>query len=108
MNGWNVFKELCRFFYRHLQHVVNVFFFPNNFQRLAIKTLAATDFARHVHGWQEVHLNGDQSMAFAVFAAAARRVEAEAPRFVTTETRFFGGSIQITNRTPGAGVGSRV
>src|SRR3546814_8363033 len=57
---------------------------------------------------QEVHLDLDQPVALAHFAAPALDVEAEAPRFVAARAAFGQAGEPVTDLGEGAGVGGGV
>ena len=79
-----------------------------NLQRLAVVALAAADVAGHVDVRQEVHLDLDDAVALAGFAAAALDVEAEAARHVAARPGFLGAGEQLADRREQAAVGRRV
>ena len=59
----------------HRQYVVNVAALVLNLQRLAVIALTVANVARHVDVGQEVHLDLDQPITLAGFAAPALDVE---------------------------------
>jgi hypothetical protein len=72
-------EELHRVLDRHVEHVGNRVALELHFERFAVVALAAAFLARHVDVGQEVHLDLDQAIALAGFAAPALDVEAEPP-----------------------------
>ena len=101
-------EQLQRVLDRHLQHVVDAVALVEDLQRLAVVALAVADVAGHVHVGQEVHLDLDQAVALAGFAAAAAHVEAEAARRVAARARFRHLREQLAQRREQAGVGRRI
>ncbi len=101
-------EQLQRILDGHFQHVVDVEALVEDLQRFAVVALAVADVAGHVHVRQEVHLDLDQAVALAGFAAAAAYVEAEAARRIAARTRFRYLRVQFAQRREQAGVGGRV
>ena len=83
-----VFKENERLVHRHFQHVGDILALIRNLQRLAAVAFAAADLAGHVNIGQEVHLDLQDTVARAGFAAAALDVKAEAILFIAARLRF--------------------
>ena len=73
-------KEFVALLDRHFEHLGNVLALVLNLQRFAVITLAVADITRNVDVWQEMHLDLDQAVALAGFAATALDVEREPPR----------------------------
>ncbi len=63
------------------------------------------DIAGHVHVGQEVHLDLDQPVALAGFAATAADVEGKTPRPVAAGARLRHAGKELTDRREHAGVG---
>ena len=88
LDFWQTAKELERFFHGHFEHLRDVAAVILDFERLAIETTAATSFATHKRGRQEIHLQLDVAGAFTFRATALRAVEREPARAVTAQPRF--------------------
>ena len=101
-------EELGRLVDAHLEHVGDRLALVLHLERLRVVALALADFARHVDVGQEVHLDLDDAVALARFAAAALDVEREAPRRVAAHLRFGRQREQLANQVERAGVGRRV
>ena len=97
-------KKRERLVDRHLEHVGDVFSLVGDLERLAIVAFALADFADRVGVGQEMHLDLDQAVALAIFAAAAFDVETETPRAVTANARSRQLAEQIADRRERAGV----
>src|SRR5215475_14011426 len=76
-NAWNISKETRRFVHRQIEHIGDVLSFVSNLQRLTIVASPVTHFALDVNIRQKMHLDLDQSAAFAIFAATAFDVKTE-------------------------------
>ena len=94
-------KHLHRVLHRHVEHVGDGKALPFYLQCFAVVAFAIAFLARHIDVGQEVHLNLDQAIAAARFAAAALDVERKTPRLVPTRGAF--GQL----REPVADVGER-
>ncbi|CAI08311.1 hypothetical protein ebB134 [Aromatoleum aromaticum EbN1] len=105
---WNGAEELQRVFDRHVEHFEDRLALVADFQRLTVVALAVADVARHVHVGQEVHLDLDQPVALAGFAAPALDVEREAPRPVAARTRFGHAGKKFAHGGQQAGVRRRI
>src|SRR5690606_25137292 len=92
----------------HLEDLVDVLALVTNLQRLAVVALAAADVAGDVDIREEVHLDLDDAIALAGFAAAALDIEAEAPGHVAARAGFLGAGEQFADRREQSTVGSRV
>src|SRR3546814_8510102 len=77
-------------------------------ERLAIVALALADIALDVDVGEEVHLDLDQAVAGARFAAAALDVEREAAGLVAARLAFGLPREPIADLGEGAGIGRRV
>src|SRR3546814_14813131 len=77
-------------------------------ERLAIVALALADIALDVDVGEEVHLDLDQAVAGARFAAAALDVEREAAGLVAARLAFGQPREPIADLGEGAGIGRRV
>ena len=73
-----VFKEAQRLLHGHLQHLVDVLALVAHIKGFAVVARTLAHVARHVDVRKEVHLDLEQTIAAAGFAAAALDVEAEA------------------------------
>ena len=82
-----------------------------NLQGLAVVARAAADLALHIDIRQELHLDFDEALPFAVFAAAAADIEAEAAGFIAADLAFgqFGKEMAdvVEHFGIGAGVAAR-
>src|SRR5207244_3461198 len=98
-------EKTRRFIDGQIENVGNVSAFIGDLERLAIIAFTAAYFAFDVNVRQKVHLNFDQPAAFAIFAAAAFNIEAEASCVVTAHSR--GGKLteQFADRRECTGVG---
>src|SRR5690606_10217293 len=79
-NGRYRLEEGERLLDRHLQHLLDAAPLVADLEGLAVVALAMADIAGHVHVGQEVHLDLDQPVALAGFAATAADVEGKTPR----------------------------
>ena len=79
-----------------------------NVEGLAVIALALADIAGDVDIGQEVHLDLDDAIALAGFAASAFDVEGEAPRLVAARFGFRQSGKPVANRGERAGVGGGV
>src|SRR3546814_3607723 len=77
-------------------------------ERLAIVARALADIALDVDVGEEVHLDLDQAVAGARFAAAALDVEREAAGLVAARLAFGQPREPIADLGEGAGIGRRV
>ena len=77
-------------------------------QRLAVVALALADFAGDIDVRQEVHLDLDDAVALAGFAAPALDVEREAARPVAARLGLGQPGEPVADRREGAGIGGRV
>ena len=73
-------------------------------QRLAIESRAVADGAGDFEIGQEVHCDARHALAFALFAAAAFGVEAEAADAVAALARLLGAGEDLADVVPDAGV----
>src|SRR5262245_41127132 len=75
-------EELRSFIDRHIEDVGDALTFEQDFQRLAVITLALAGVASDVDVRQEVHLDLDQAVTLAGLATAALDVERETARLI--------------------------
>ena len=73
-------NRLGRLFHRHVEHVGDRLVPVTHLQRLAVVAFALADVAGDIDVGQKVHLDLDDAVALAGFAAAALDVEREPPR----------------------------
>jgi len=92
----------------HLEDVGDVEAFVGDFERLAIEATATARLAGHIDRRQEIHLDLDHAIAFAVFATPALHVEAEPARPVTAHAGRRQLREEIADRIERAGVGERI
>ena len=90
-DGGLVLKVLQRLRDRQIQHFGDVLASEGHIQGVSVVAGALADFARHIHIWQEVHLNLESAVARAGFAAAAFHIEREAAHLIAPHSRFVGG-----------------
>src|SRR4051812_22536815 len=64
-------EKVHGFIHRHVEHVRDVHALVGNLQRLAIVAAAIAGFARDIDGRQEMHLDRDEAVTLAFFAASA-------------------------------------
>ena len=93
---------------RHVEHIGNRLALEMHVQRLAVIALALAGLAGDVDIRQEVHLDLDDAVALAGFAAPALDVEAEPARRITARFRFRQAGIPVPDRAEGAGIGGGV
>src|SRR5207247_4218521 len=94
-----------RFIHRQIENVGDVLAFVSDLQRLAVIAFAVAHFAFDVNVRQKVHLDFNQSAAFAIFAAAAFDIETEPPRVITAHPRCWQVTEQFADLCERAGVG---
>src|SRR5262249_35895386 len=73
-------EELGAFVDGHVEHLGDALALERDLERLAVVALALADVALHIDVGQEMHLDLDDAVALAGFAAAAFDVEGEAAR----------------------------
>ena len=93
---------------RHTQHLMNVFAFIANLERLPVVTFTLTPVARNVNIREEVHLHLYQAIAMTGLAAAAAHVERKAPGIVAARPRLRRRRKEFANGRKKAGIGGRV
>ncbi len=71
----NRVEKLERILDRRVEHIGDAPAFVVHLQRLAVVALAVADIARHVHVGQKMHLDLDDAVTLARFAAPALDVE---------------------------------
>ena len=64
-----------RFFDRHAEYFGDVLALVEHLKGFAVVALAVADIARHIHVRQKVHLDLDDAIALAGFAATTLDVE---------------------------------
>ncbi len=79
-----------------------------NLQCLTVIAFAMTAVARHIHIWQEMHLNLDQTITLTSLTTTAFDVKAESTSFITARFGFLGLREQITDRGKHTGISRRV
>ena len=108
LDARDVLEELHGFVDRHREHVGDRPALVPHFKRLAVVARALADLARHIDVGQKVHLDLDDAVAAARFAAAALDVEAEAPRLVAAHLCFRRLAEQLADGVEDARVGRRI
>ncbi len=78
----NMFKKFQRFFHSHIQYIVNAFSFIFYIQCFAVVAFSAADFTGYIHIRKEVHLDFQNTVSGACFAASAFDIKAKTPFFV--------------------------
>ena len=101
-------KKLAGFLDGHVEHVGDGLVLELDLERLAVVALALAHIAGDVDVGQEVHLDLDDAVALAGFAAAALDVEGEAARLVAARLGFGQAGEPFADGREGAGVGRRV
>ena len=79
-----------------------------NVARVAVIARATAGLAGHVDIGQEVHFDGDESVAFTLLATAALHVETETPRLIPPCARLGHPGEEIANGREEPGVCGRV
>src|SRR5690606_6542975 len=69
--------------YRQIQHLADVTAPIADVERFAVIALAATYIAGHIHVWQEVHLDLDDTISLTRFTASTFNVERKAARIIS-------------------------
>ena len=87
MDGHRLEQIRARF-HRHVEHVGDGVVAELHVERFAVVALALADVALDIDVGQEVHLDLDDAVALAGFAASALDVEREAPRPVAARLGF--------------------
>ena len=87
---------------------MNVLSLVANFQRFTVVALPTADIARHIDVRQEMHLDFDDAITLAGFAATAFDIETEASWHIAARARLLRACKQFTNRCEQATVGRRV
>ena len=104
----HILEELHRTVDGHIQHIGNGLAFKAHFQRLAVIAFAVAHLARHIHIWQEIHLNAFVAVALASLAASATDVKGEASRLVPAYLRFGQADKQIADIREHTRIGGRI
>src|SRR5690606_14526117 len=91
-----------------VEHIGYALALVAHLERLAIVPSSLADVARHVHVWQEVHLDLDQAITLARLAATAPDVEREGPASAAAHPGIRELREQFADRREQAGVGGRV
>ena len=103
-----VLEDRQRLIDREIEHVGDRLAAVLDLQRLAVVAPALALLARHVDVGQEVHLDRDDAVALARFAAAALDVEREPSRLVAARLRFGHHREQLADEREQARVGRRI
>ena len=101
-------EELGGILDRHVEHVGDRFTLELHLQGLAIVARAMADVAGDIDVGQEMHLDLDQAVALAGFAAAALDVEGEAAGLVAARLCLRQAGEPVTDLGEGAGIGRGV
>src|SRR5450755_623058 len=101
----NIFQNLQRVRYRHLEQVGDGVAVVANRERFTVVTAAAADIALHVHVGQEIHFDAALAFALASFAASAGDVEREASGLVSALARLGQHSVEVADRGKNSRVG---
>ena len=101
-------EEGQRLFHGHVQDLRNVLPLIAHLQSLAVVAFAAADLAGYVDVSQEMHLDLNDAVARAGFAAPAPHVEAEAPLLVASCLCVGRLREEVADQVEGAGIGRRV
>ena len=101
-------EEIDAFFDGHVEHIGDGLALEGDIERFAVVALAVADVAGDVDIGQEVHLDLDDAIALAGFAAAALDVEREAAGLVAARLGFRQAGEPVADRREGAGVGGGV
>src|SRR5262245_25683385 len=96
-------EELHALLNCHLKDICNRLAFESYFEGLAVVALTLALVALDIDVRQEVHLDLDDAIALAGFAAAALHVEREAPGLVAARLRLRQSGEPVANRREGAG-----
>ena len=94
--------------HRHVQHVADRPVAEFHVQRFAVVALALADIALDVNVRQEMHLDLDDAVALAGFAAPALDVEAEAAGGIAARLGLGQFGKPVANGGEGAGIGGRI
>lgn len=78
------FEKFQCLFNRHIQHVIDRLSFIAHFECLAVIAPATADFTRHIHIWQEMHLDLYDTISAAGLTASAFDVETETSLLIST------------------------
>src|SRR5262249_6099120 len=89
----------------HVQDLINVFAFVEDLEDAALVSCSLTLLAHEFDIGQELHLNGDGSIALADLASAARDVERETSRVVSPGLRLACCSKNVPDVIEGFDVG---
>src|SRR4029453_6267773 len=105
---WNISKKTRRFVHRQIEHIGDVLSFVSNLQRLTIVASPVTHFALDINVGQKMHLDLNQSAAFAILAATAFDVKTETSGIIATHSG--GGKLreQLPNGGERAAVSDRI
>ena len=107
-NLGDVLEQLDRLAARHVQHVGDRTAVVADGQRFGIVAPAAAGVALDPHVGQEVHLDAELPVAFALLAPPAGHVEAEPPRRVAAELRLGQLGVERADQVEHAGERGRV
>src|SRR6516225_6447785 len=92
----NISEKTRRFVHRQVEDVGDVLPLVSNLQRLTIVASPMAYFALDINVGHKMHLDLDQSAAFAIFAAAALDVKAKTSGIVATHS----GGRQLRKQLP--------
>ena len=101
-------KEAVRLGRGHLQHLVDRSPLVKDVERLAVVAFAVADVAGYVDVGEEMHLDLDDPVALASFAASALHVERETPGIVAARARLGHAREQLSDRREQARVRRRI
>ena len=101
-------EEFLGVFDGHIEHIGDAEALEFNLERLAVIPAAIAFLARDVNIGEEVHLDLDQAVAVAGFAAAPFDIEAEPAGFIAARSGFGQAGEPIADQREAAGVGCGV
>ena len=107
-DGWMVLKEFHSLGHIHIQHIKDALALVFDFQGFPVVALSFADFAGHINIGEEMHLDLDDTVSAAGFAAPSFNVEAEATLFIAPQLRFRQLGEQVPDGGENAGVRSRI
>src|SRR5262249_37553090 len=91
-----------------VEDIGNVLAFVSDLERFAVVAAPVASFACHIHWWQKVHLDLEQTVALAFLAPAAFHIETESSGFIAPNSRGGKAREQIANGIKHPGIGRRV
>ncbi len=101
-------KKITGFFYRHIQHVVNIFPFIADFKRLLVKPFSTANVTLNIHIRKKIHLDRDNPRTLTVFTTAAFHVKAESSGLIAADLRFGKRCKKITYTGKNTYIRSRI